>query len=81
MSENPMEAHQAPDRAADGAPDQDADQPLTELSDRLRALTEQPVADHPAVLEAVHRAVVAELEGLGTAAGPRPPHAPRSADG
>ena len=73
MSENLMDA----DRDAD----RDADQPLSELSDRLRALTDQPVADHPAVLEAVHRAVVAELEGLGTAAGPRPPHAPRSADG
>ena len=37
---------------------------LTELTGRLEDLPAQPVSDHPQVLEAVHRALVAELERL-----------------
>ena len=71
MSEDPTEA----DQAIDQPPAE-----LAALSDRLRALAQQPVADHPAVLEAVHRAVVAELEDLGNAGRALPTTAPRRAD-
>ena len=41
---------------------------LEELSGRLDALAQLPVGEHPAVLEAVHRGVVAELDALGATA-------------
>ena len=47
--------------------------PLAVLETRLAALTEEPVAAHPDVLEAVHRTVVAELDGLAGAGAAEPP--------
>lgn len=41
-----------------------ADDPVPELAGRVRALDQLPLAQHPDVLEEVHRAIVAELDGL-----------------
>lgn len=38
--------------------------PLRDVSDQLASLDEQPVETHPDALEAVHRAVVGELDAL-----------------
>jgi hypothetical protein len=38
--------------------------PLARVAEQLSALEGAPVADHPEALEAVHRAVVSELEEL-----------------
>jgi len=50
---------------------------LDDLARRLAALDEAPVGEHPAVLEAVHDALVAELDALArtttTAAPAGPP--------
>ena len=51
------------------------DDRLEELSGRLAALEDAPVAEHPAVLELVHDALVAELDALArttAAQGPDP---------
>jgi hypothetical protein len=40
------------------------DDRLEGLTQRLAALERAPVSEHPAVLEAVHAALVAELEAL-----------------
>lgn len=42
---------------------------LPELAVRLETLGTLPVAEHPDLLEAVHRAVVGELEALGSGKG------------
>ncbi len=44
------------------------------LTERLAALEDQPVTEHPAVLESVHAALVAELDRLAgkTSAVPDP---------
>ncbi len=50
---------------------------LDDLARRLTALDDAPVGEHPAVLEAVHDALVAELDALArtTAAPPAGPPA------
>lgn len=40
------------------------DERLRALNDRLRTLEQAPVAEHPDVLDEVHAALVAELDGL-----------------
>lgn len=40
---------------------------LTALGDRVAALDHAPVAEHPEVLEEVHRGLVAELDALAGA--------------
>lgn len=42
---------------------------LPELTARLRELDDIPVADHPDVLEDLHRSLVAELDALAGSAG------------
>ena len=37
-----------------------------QISNRIAALDERPVAEHPQELEAVHREIVAELEQVGS---------------
>lgn len=48
---------------------------LDDLGRRLAALADAPAGDHPAVLEAVHDALVAELDHLARATA-APPAAP-----
>lgn len=48
--------------------------PLPELAARLQSLDDVPVAEHPAVLDDIHAAVVSELDalaGAGATATPR----------
>ncbi len=53
---------------------------LDALTTRLDALEHVPVAEHPAVLEEVHRALVAELDALAEGArATRPSRASRPA--
>jgi hypothetical protein len=40
------------------------DEQLATLTERLAALEGRPIAEHPAVLESVHAALVAELDRL-----------------
>jgi hypothetical protein len=40
------------------------DDEIQRLTDRLAALAELPVTEHPAVLESVHAALVSELDRL-----------------
>lgn len=42
-----------------------AHDPVPELAGRVRALDQQPLDEHPDVLEQVHREIVAELDRLG----------------
>jgi hypothetical protein len=42
-----------------------ADDRLPELAGRVRALEQQPLAEHPDVLEDVHQAIIAELDRVG----------------
>lgn len=41
---------------------------LAGIADQLDTLAEQPVTSHPDVLDAVHQALVAELDTLAAAA-------------
>lgn len=53
------------------------DEQLTTLTERLAALADRPVTEHPAVLESVHAELVAELDRLAGKQ-PTPPAPPRS---
>lgn len=60
------------------AGDADPGDPLATLGRRLDALADEPVDHHPDVLDAVHQAVVAELDTLsGLGAGRNGPAAGR----
>lgn len=48
------------------------DDELKALSERLAALDERPVAEHPDVLESVHAGLVAELDKLAAKQTPPP---------
>ena len=48
---------------------------LPEIAGRVRALDDEPVAEHPDALEDVHRALVEELEALAGSRGAGAPDA------